>query len=94
MSFILVVACSFLVYLAEKSDDQETEKEDGELNDLGEGLYFGMVVMFVFFDLFSVCTHIWDKVFKNRPSEICRRQPLKNLKLYGLLKQTMSLQIF
>ena len=28
---------------------------------------------------------IWDKVFKNRPSEICGRQPLRNLKLYGLL---------
>ena len=58
MSFILVVACSFLVYLAEKSDDQETEKEDGELNDLGEGLYFGMVIKFVFFHYFSACTHI------------------------------------
>ena len=23
---------------------------------------------------------IWDKVFKNGPSEICERQPLKNLK--------------
>ena len=23
---------------------------------------------------------IWDKVFKNGPSEICGRQPLKNLK--------------
>ena len=22
---------------------------------------------------------IWDKVFKNGPNEICRRQPLKNL---------------
>ena len=22
----------------------------------------------------------WDKVFKNRPSEVCGRQPLKNLK--------------
>ena len=27
-------------------------------------------------------------------SEICGRQPLKNLKLYGLLKQTISLQSF
>ena len=25
-------------------------------------------------------THIWDKVFKNGPSDICGRQPLKNLK--------------
>ena len=31
---------------------------------------------------------IWDKVFKNEPSEICGRQPLKNLKWYGLLKQS------
>ena len=36
----------------------------------------------------------WDKVFKNGPSKICGRQPLKKLKGYGLLKQTISLQIF
>ena len=28
---------------------------------------------------------IWVKVFENGPSKICERQPLKNLKLYGLL---------
>ena len=27
----------------------------------------------------TACT-IWDKVFKNGPSEICGRQPLKSLK--------------
>ena len=37
---------------------------------------------------------IWDKVFKSGPSKICRRQPLKNLKGYGLLKHAISLQIF
>ena len=37
---------------------------------------------------------IWDKVFKNGPSKIYGRQPLKNLNGYGLLKQAMSLQIF
>ena len=37
---------------------------------------------------------IWDKVFKNGPSKICERQPFKNLKAYGLLKQTISLKIF
>ena len=26
----------------------------------------------------------WDKVFKNGPNKICRRQPLKNLKWFGL----------
>ena len=26
--------------------------------------------------------HIWDKLFKNGPSKIYRRQPLKNLKGY------------
>ena len=30
-----------------------------------------------------------DKVFKSGPCKICRRQPLKNLKKYGLLKQTI-----
>ena len=29
---------------------------------------------------------ISDKVFKNGPSKICGRQPLKNMKGYGLLK--------
>ena len=28
----------------------------------------------------------WDKVFKNGPSKICRRQLLKNLKGYSLPK--------
>ena len=28
---------------------------------------------------------IWDKVFKNGPSKICGRQPLKKLKGYGRL---------
>ena len=27
--------------------------------------------------------HKWNKLFKNGPSKICRRQPLKNLKGYG-----------
>ena len=36
----------------------------------------------------------WDKVFNNGPSKICGTQPLKNLKGYGLLKQTISLKFF
>ena len=35
--------------------------------------------------------HIWVNVFKNGPSKICPRQPLKNSKSYGLLRQTISL---
>ena len=31
--------------------------------------------------------HICDKIFTNGPSKICGRQPLKNLKGYGLRKQ-------
>ena len=37
----------------------------------------------------SMLMMIWDKVFKSGPSKICGRQPLKNLKGYGLLKQGM-----
>ena len=37
---------------------------------------------------------IWDKVFKNGPSKICGKQSFKNLKGYGLLKQTISLHFF
>ena len=36
----------------------------------------------------------WDKVFKNRPRKICGKQTLKDLKGYGLLKQTIFFQIF
>ena len=35
-----------------------------------------------------------EKVFKNEPSRICGRQPLKKLKGYGPLKHTIFLQIF
>ena len=31
------------------------------------------------------CENKWDKVFKNGPSKVCGRQPLKDLKWYGLL---------
>ena len=33
---------------------------------------------------------IWVKVFKNGPSKICGRQPLKNLMLYCLPKHMVS----
>ena len=39
-------------------------------------------------------SYIWDKVFKNGPSKICGRHPLKKLKGYGLLKRTISLLFF
>ena len=45
----------------------------------------------LFFNDFS---YIWDKVFKNGPSEICGRQPLKIFWKYAFLKETMSLQFF
>ena len=38
--------------------------------------------------------YIREKVFKSGPSKNCGRQPLKNLKGYGLLRQTIFLQIF
>ena len=34
----------------------------------------------------TLWNEIWGKVFRNGPSEICGRQPLKNSKWYGLLK--------
>ena len=37
---------------------------------------------------------IWVKVFKERPSKISGRQPLKNLKGCGVPKQAMSFCIF
>ena len=38
-----------------------------------------------FFVVYPFFSNIWDKVFKNGPSKICGRQPLKNSKGYGLL---------
>ena len=36
------------------------------------------------FVYFSTTHHLkWNKLFKNGPSKICGRQPLKNLKGYG-----------
>ena len=46
------------------------------------------------FWLFSFSKIIWGKVFKNGPSKICGRQRYEDLKWYGLLRQTISLQIF
>ena len=43
-------------------------------------------------NLESLSKDLWVKVFKNGPSKICGRQPLKNLKWHGLLRQ-ISLQI-
>ena len=43
---------------------------------------------------FLLMKYKWDKVFKNGLSKDCGRQPLKNLKGYGLLRQIISLQIF
>ena len=37
---------------------------------------------------------IWDKIFTKGLSTTYRTQPLKKLRRYGLLKQTISLQIF
>ena len=47
-----------------------------------------------FFVKVTQLQYTWDKVFKNGPNKICGRQPLKILKWYGLLRQTISLQIF
>ena len=42
----------------------------------------------------KVFKSILDKVLKNRPSKICGRQPLKILKEYRMLKQTILLYFF
>ena len=34
----------------------------------------------------------WDEVFKNGPSKICGRQPLKNMKGYGLPRADHTLK--
>ena len=46
-----------------------------------------MIVIIDIVIIITIITFIWDKIFKNGPIKICGRQPLKNLKEYGLLKQ-------
>ena len=42
--------------------------------------------IYLFMKQSSTKSKIWDKLFKNEPRKICVRQPLKNLKGYGLLR--------
>ena len=46
------------------------------------------------FQYISIHNFTWVKGFKNGPTKICWRHPLKYLKWYGLLKQIISLQFF
>ena len=60
---------------------------------------FFQIQRYIFFRIHWDCfgqysIRFWDKVFKNGPNKICGRQPLKNLKWYGLPRQTVSLQFF
>ena len=48
----------------------------------------------VFLFLTSIQDFNWDKAFKDGPSKICGRQPLKNLEGYGLLRKIISHQTF
>ena len=45
-----------------------------------------MFVLFPRESIYTPVTKIWDKYSENGPSKTCGRQPLKNLKGYGLLK--------
>ena len=42
----------------------------------------------------KIYCHICDKVFNNGQTKNCRRQPLKNLKEYGLVKADHTPSIF
>ena len=45
-----------------------------------------IVIFFIIYQTVYSFLNKRDKAFKNRPSKICGRQPLKKLKWYGLLK--------
>ena len=45
-------------------------------------IYIIKIINYVKIFCVVLCWHKWDKVFKNGPREVCRRQPLKNLKWY------------
>ena len=48
--------------------------------------YFQKFLSKWYSDVFGTLLYNLDKVFKNGPSQICRRQPLKSFKGYGLPK--------
>ena len=48
---------------------------------MGQGL---RLILFSGTTIIKLFINNWVKVFKNRPSEICGRQPLKNLNLLTL----------
>ena len=50
------------------------------------GLYIRIYHIVNVFLLNNRTIKIWDKILNNGPSKICGRQPLKNLKGYGLFK--------
>ena len=58
---------------------------DGSVGMVGEkgkmNFFFCLLIIGFVFKFFTrVLKFIWVKVFKNGPSKICGRQPLKNLK--------------
>ena len=71
----------------------------GDMNQVHEVLDMDKKIMNTvlgcFSDHGSECKYlILVKVFKNGPSKISGRQPLKDLKWYGLLTQSILFQIF
>ena len=52
-------------------------------------LFYFHVTIFRTLSIILRMINIWDKVFKNRRSKICGREPFKKLKGYCLLKQTI-----
>ena len=60
-----------------------SEYASGGINEPARHLHFDKIEL-------TDVNIISDKVFKNGPSKICGRQPLKNLKGYGLLSHMME----
>ena len=71
---------------------EEKNKEDAMRSQL-EG-FADKKVIYYFFISHLTPTTIWDKAFKNGLRKFFGRQPLKDLKGYGLFKLTISLQMF
>ena len=81
---ILVCVETFLIYSSQIFQIVATKYVIETYQNIPEQMVNDFLITF-----FSIknCFHIWDRAFKNEPSKICGRKPLKKLEGYGLLKQ-------
>ena len=84
--FLLSIKCNQRWYSSKKELHKIKFSMAKNTDELRMVLMRGLMLVIKIILLYHVgFTNIWDKRFKNGPSKICGRQPLKYLKEYSLL---------